>query len=48
MVVPPAPAEPIFTLSIHWGAWLALGGAAAIVVGDLWPTGRGSVMSATD
>jgi hypothetical protein len=48
MAAPPAPAEPVFTLSVQWGAWLALAGAVAIVVGDLWPAGERPDISVTD
>ena len=36
MVDRPAPLEPVFSLSLGWGIWLALAGSAAIVVGGLW------------
>jgi hypothetical protein len=40
MAVPPAPQEGVFTLSVQWGAWLALAGSAAMILGDLWPVSR--------
>jgi hypothetical protein len=45
MVVRPAPTEGVFSLSLGWGIWLALGGSVAIVVGGLW---RGDGGTATD
>jgi hypothetical protein len=33
----PAPEEGVFTLSVQWGAWLALVGSGAMILGDLWP-----------
>lgn len=38
MVDRPAPAEGVFSLSLSWGIWLALGSSVAIVLGGLWPT----------
>jgi hypothetical protein len=38
MVDRPAPTEGIFSLSLSWGIWLALGSSVAILVGGLWPT----------
>jgi hypothetical protein len=37
IVDPPAPAGAFLALSLREGAWLALLGSAAIVVGALWP-----------
>jgi hypothetical protein len=37
IVNPPAPAGGFLALSLREGAWLALLGSAAIVVGSLWP-----------
>jgi hypothetical protein len=37
MVARPAAQTDLISLSLSWGIWLALGGAAAIVVGGLWP-----------
>ena len=37
MVDRPA-AEGIFSLSLSWGIWLALGSSGAILLGGLWPT----------
>jgi hypothetical protein len=37
IVDPPAPAGGFLALSLREGAWLALLGSAAIVVGSLWP-----------
>ncbi|HEX3432953.1 MAG TPA: hypothetical protein VHT25_02715 [Solirubrobacteraceae bacterium] len=37
MVAPPTPAGELLALSLREGAWLALIGAAAMVVGALWP-----------
>jgi hypothetical protein len=39
MIARPMPAEDFFAISLRWGAWLALAGSLAIVVGDLWPGG---------
>jgi hypothetical protein len=36
----PAPLESIFTLSLSWGIWLALGGSLAILIGGVWPGGQ--------
>jgi len=36
MIDPPAPQEAVIALSLDWGAWLALIGSAAMIVGDLW------------
>ncbi len=38
MLVRPAPEEGVFSLSLSWGIWLALGSSVAIVLGGLWPT----------
>ena len=45
MVVRPAPAEGVFSLSLSWGVWLALASSVAIVVGGLW---RSDLRRATD
>jgi hypothetical protein len=37
MVDPPNPASSLFSLSLREGAWLALGGSVAMVLGGLWP-----------
>jgi hypothetical protein len=37
MIEPPSPAGQIFALSLREGAWLALLGAVAMVVGAMWP-----------
>ncbi len=37
MVVPPAPAGALVTLSLREGAWLSLAGAVLILGGGLWP-----------
>lgn len=37
MIDPPSPASGILSLSLREGAWLALIGAVAIVLGALWP-----------
>ena len=37
MVDRPAPLEPVFSLSLGWGIWLALAGSVAIVIGGLLP-----------
>ena len=42
MVDPPVPDGGVVTLSLQWGAWLALLGALAMIAGDLWPAGRGA------
>jgi len=36
MVVTPNPAGAYFSLSLSWGSWLAVLGAAAIVLGGTW------------
>lgn len=38
----PAAQTDFTSLSLSWGVWLALGGAAAIVVGGLWSASAGS------
>jgi hypothetical protein len=45
MVEPPVPQEDVFSLSLSWGIWLALGSSAAIVVGGLWPSGASRTAS---
>ena len=42
IVDPPAPAGEFLALSLREGAWLALLGSAAIVVGALWPERSGA------
>jgi hypothetical protein len=42
MVDPPSPAGGYLALSLREGAWLALLGSAAIVVGALWPERHGA------
>jgi len=37
MVAKPAAPEEVFSLSLQWGAWLALGSSAAILAGGAWP-----------
>jgi hypothetical protein len=37
MVERPVPPGDVFSLSLSWGIWLALGSSAAIAVGALWP-----------
>jgi hypothetical protein len=37
MVDKPAPQEEVFSLSLSWGIWLALGSSVAILVGGVWP-----------
>jgi hypothetical protein len=48
MVAPPTPHTDLVSLSLGWGSWLALGAAAAIVVGGLRtpPPGRRRVSPA--
>jgi len=41
MVDRPAAQEEVFSLSLSWGAWLALGSSLAIVAGGLWPRHTG-------
>jgi hypothetical protein len=41
MLSPPGAQTNLLSLSLSWGVWLALGGAAAIVVGGLWSPGGG-------
>jgi hypothetical protein len=36
MVDPPAAPDEVLALTLRWGAWLALAGSAAMVIGDLW------------
>ena len=38
MVDRPVPLQPVFSLSLGWGIWLALVGSFAIVAGSLWPS----------
>src|SRR5271167_4444646 len=42
IIDPPAPAPGFLALSLREGAWLALLGSAAIIVGALWPENLGS------
>jgi hypothetical protein len=42
MVAPPAHAGPLIAFSLREGAWLALLGSMAMVVGALWPSGTGA------
>jgi len=42
IVDPPTPAGNFLALSLREGAWLALFGSAAMVVGSLWPENLGS------
>jgi hypothetical protein len=42
MVVRPAFDGELASLSLHAGAWLALAGAAAMILGGLWPRAGGS------
>ena len=37
MVDPPTPAGDLLALSLREGAWLALLGSVAIVLGGMWP-----------
>ena len=37
IVIPPSPAGELISLSLREGAWLALVGSLAIIVGGLWP-----------
>lgn len=37
MVEKPIPEEEVFSLSLSWGIWLALGSCVAIIVGGVWP-----------
>ncbi len=41
MLVPPASAAGVVELSLREGAWLALLGSLAIVIGGMWPRGVG-------
>jgi len=43
MLVPPTPEGDLIALSLREGAWLALLGALAMIVGGLWPRHRSSV-----
>jgi hypothetical protein len=36
MVAKPVAAEEVFSLSLNWGIWLALGSSLAITVGGVW------------
>jgi hypothetical protein len=49
MVDRPSAREEVFSLSLSWGAWLALGSCLAIVVGGVWPryTGPANAPDAT-
>jgi hypothetical protein len=48
IVVLPTPPGQALALTLREGAWLALLGALAIVVGALWPTGRTSARADAD
>ncbi|MEA2225060.1 MAG: hypothetical protein QOE67_342, partial [Solirubrobacteraceae bacterium] len=45
MVQPPSPGGDMLSLSLREGAWLSLLGAAAMVVGALWPAQGGGAVS---
>jgi hypothetical protein len=45
MVQPPSPGGDMLSLSLREGAWLSLLGAAAMVVGALWPAPGGGAVS---
>jgi hypothetical protein len=47
MLDKPAPQEEVFSLSLSWGIWLALGSSVAILVGGAWP-GRAGPSNASD
>ncbi|MGA8363052.1 MAG: hypothetical protein WB709_00875 [Solirubrobacteraceae bacterium] len=36
MIDRPAPPEEVFSLSLSWGIWLALGSCLAIILGGIW------------
>jgi len=40
MFSPPAPADAVFSISLTWGIWVALGSSLAVTVGDLLPNPR--------
>jgi hypothetical protein len=48
MIFTPAPPEAVIALSLDWGAWLALIGSAAMIVGDLWPEPEHQEVSTKD
>jgi hypothetical protein len=48
MIEPPSPSGQIFALSLREGAWLALLGAVAMVVGALWPANAARVRMSDD
>ena len=47
MLERPGAEQDVLTLSLSWGVWLALGSAAAIVVGGLWSSSAGLSNSGT-
>jgi hypothetical protein len=48
MVDRPVAPEEVFSLSLSWGAWLALGSCLAIVVGGVWPRHTGPANHVSD
>jgi hypothetical protein len=40
MIDPPNPASSLLSLSLREGAWLALAGTVAMVLGGIWPAGQ--------
>jgi hypothetical protein len=42
MVAKPVAEEEVFSLSLSWGIWLALGSCFAIIIGGAWPRHAGS------
>ncbi len=48
MVDRPASQEEVFSLSLSWGAWLALGSCLAIVVGGVWSRHTGPANHVSD
>jgi hypothetical protein len=48
MVDRPSPAGPLLSLSLREGAWLALLGALAMVVGGFWPRVKPAASEASD
>lgn len=43
MAVSGVPSGGEVTLSLQWGAWLALAGSAAMIAGTMWPSSRSDV-----
>lgn len=48
MVDRPAAQEEVFSLSLSWGIWLALGSCLAIILGGVWRRNTGPANDASD